>query len=77
MNIEQLAEKIDIKFDSLEKRMDEERAARQAQALDFIERVVKVEEQYNNVSGQVKIVFALIGAVFTGIIGYISNIFSK
>jgi len=66
MNFEQLSEKIDKRMDRFDEKLDA-----------YSERVVRVEEKYNSMSGQVKLVFALLGAVFTGIISYLSNIFSK
>lgn len=72
MNIEQLAEKIDKKFDKFEGTM-----SRFDDKLDnYSERVVRVEEKYNSISGQVKIVFTLIGAVMSGIITWITTRFT-
>lgn len=65
MNLEQLAEKIDKRMDRFDDKLD-----------NYSERVVRVEEQYNSISGQVKIVFTLIGAVLSGIITWITTRFT-
>lgn len=62
MDINDLSEKIDSKFDKLHEKLDV-----------YTERVVIVEQKYNSMSGQIKLVFALIGAVVSGIITYIVN----
>jgi len=66
MDINQLADKIDNKFDKLNDKLD-----------NYQERVIIVEQKYDSMSGQVKIAFTLIGAVITGIITYITNLFTK
>lgn len=66
MDINQLADKIDIKFEKLNEKLD-----------IYQERVIVVEQKYNSMSGQVKIAFTLIGAVISAIVTYITNLLTK
>lgn len=64
MDLNQLAEKIDKRLDRIDDKLD-----------SYNQRVTRVEERYNSISGQVKIIFTLIGAVITGIISWITSQF--
>lgn len=62
MDINQLADKIDNKFDKLHEKLD-----------DYTARVIVIEEKYNSISGQIKLFFTLIGASVSAILTYIVN----
>lgn len=71
MTLEQLADKIDEKFSKVDDKFEKVH-----DKLDsHIQKVIRVEERYDSISGQVKVVFALIGAAVSAIITYITSHF--